>query len=520
MTRYAYIAGGATFSGRRMAEEQEGLAERGALALLLGIMLLGLLVRLIHIGAASYWSDELFSVLWVENSYRFIWTEGLWLETTPALYYALLKPWVAVFGGSEFAVRGFSALLSVAAIPAVYAIARQFARPSTALLAAALFALMPMQVHYAQEARAYALLPLLYALACLAAILLVRRAALARPNLAWPLALYGLMAVLLVYAHATSAFTLAGLSACCLCGLLLVRAERRAILGFLGVNALAVLLSVPEILVILDQSGRFDIVWVPRPDAVNLLNALGSLLVDPSTPLTLFRQASLLAGGVAVLFLALLLRSRLGGMAWLLLAAPAALFLVSTILASLIASPFFIPRIAVWVGVPFCILAALALAAPQPALLRGGFLALLLVAWGVGLEGVYVRSIDTKEDWRGLAADLAPRLAPGDLVAIGPETNLRGLAFYLDRGVQQHRWRPAGSKEFQLLFLPAGVPRPQPIATEALAEAVQSGRRVWLVLKQQDWDAFGAAAMQAVPGHAPTVERGRARLALLGWAGD
>ena len=50
----------------------------------------------------------------------------------------------------------------------------------------------------------------------------------------------------------------------------------------------------------------------------------------------------------------------------LFLAAPAALFLAMTLGLSLAASPFFIPRIAVFVPVPLAILAAMALVSARP----------------------------------------------------------------------------------------------------------------------------------------------------------
>jgi len=134
-----------------------------ALALL---TLAALALKLFRIDAASYWADELFSVFWVRESLGFLWSaEAFEIETTPPLYYTLLKPWAAAFGSSELAIRSFSAVLSAATIPLVWRLAREFAGPGTALLAAAIFALNPMQMQFAQEARAYALIPPLYSLA-------------------------------------------------------------------------------------------------------------------------------------------------------------------------------------------------------------------------------------------------------------------------------------------------------------------------------------------------------------------
>ena len=495
-------------------------------AALLAIMALGSALRLFRIGDASLWSDELFSVLWVRNTFGFLWGPGLEIETTPALYYAMLKPWLAAFGDGDVAVRSLSAALSVLTIPLVYLLARRFGGRTPGLLAAGLFAAMPMQVHYAQEARAYALLPLLYALAALALAWLVERSrgwgrAAPAPRLAHqaaPLGWYGSAALMLVYAHATSAFTLAALGLAGMAALWRVGGGWTSILRFAAVNAVVVVLAIPEIMAMFAQAGRFDMDWVQPPDAISLLNAASVLLVDPSTPLTLFRLSCLLAAAVIVSLGILVGRARLGWLASVMLIGVPLGFLVSTILVSF-ASPFFIPRIVVWLGVPFCILAALALVSPRQRGAKIGFVVALLLAWGVGLQGVYGRSILSKEDWRGLAAELRQRLGPDDLVAIGPGTNLRGLAHYGQPGLQQHRWLPARTTFRPPLFLPAGVAAPQPLSTAALAERIRHGKQVWLILKQQDWEIYGAEARSAVPEQPPQVIGGHAMLSVLHWTG-
>ena len=293
-------------------------SRRATLTSLLAITVVGLALRLIRIGDASLWSDELFSVLWVRNSFGFLWGPGLELETTPALYYTLLKLWLTVFGSGELAARSMSATFSVATIPLVYLLARRFSGRGASLLAAGLFALMPVQVYYAQEARAYALLPLLYVLAMLGVIGFVRRSSSPRARFvrqAGPLAVYGMAALMLVYSHATSAFTLAALALGCLVVLQQVRSGWVSILRFAAANAVVVVLSIPEIRAILAQAGRFDMQWVQPPNHISLLNAFSVLLVDPTTPLTLLRLSCILTGAVAF-FLTVLVCSARSSASW------------------------------------------------------------------------------------------------------------------------------------------------------------------------------------------------------------
>jgi 4-amino-4-deoxy-L-arabinose transferase-like glycosyltransferase len=71
-------------------------------------------------------------------------------------------------GDSLFAVRAFSVLVSLLALPVVARMVYRLVGPRVAWATALIVATAPLQVHYAQEARMYALLNLLVALAFLA----------------------------------------------------------------------------------------------------------------------------------------------------------------------------------------------------------------------------------------------------------------------------------------------------------------------------------------------------------------
>ena len=125
---------------------------------------------LFRIGAAPLWYDEAASH----------WIAGLPLarliaatagDTHPPLYYLLLAPVVRLFGASPVALRIPSALFALCTLYIVREIARElkFAR-SAQLIAFGLMMLSPFQLHYAQEARMYALLQLLVLSATLAAL--------------------------------------------------------------------------------------------------------------------------------------------------------------------------------------------------------------------------------------------------------------------------------------------------------------------------------------------------------------
>jgi hypothetical protein len=481
--------------------------------------LAGLLLRLWRIDAASFWSDEVFSILWVRMDLWLLWGEGLEIETTPPLYYTLLKGWVAVFGADETAARSLSAVLSAATIPVVFLLGRELAGRRVALLAAILFAVTPVQVHYAQEARAYALLVLLAATTSLALARLARLAARGRPQAA-ALAAYAVCATLLAYTHTTAVFILAALglaTLACLAGNANWRAD---IARFVATNAVVAVLALPQLLAMLAQAGRTDVTWIEPPNLPGLVTLATVLLVDPFTPQARFRLAWLLAAGLVLALLALAPRLRPGRRAFAFLILAPVAFMGAAILVSL-KVPFLIPRVAIWISVPLCILLAHLLLLPGARAGRAMLALALALAWGVGLHGVQARTPDFKEDWRGLSAAVAHRARATDLIVIGQGTIPTGIALYADPLRATRSWRPQGTPERRNRFLPEGVPVPLSLPTAALAEEVRAGRPVWLVLNRKDWLAHGEEAVSAVPDRPPEVERRHALLVLLAWnAGD
>jgi uncharacterized membrane protein len=118
-------------------------------------ILVGALLRFWKIGALSFWFDEGYTAWAVDHSPREI-IRLLGADTAPPLYYLLLHAWSVVFGRSEIALRSFSAVFGVAAIPLVAATARRLLlRPLAVVAATWILVLAYPQTAYSQEARAY-----------------------------------------------------------------------------------------------------------------------------------------------------------------------------------------------------------------------------------------------------------------------------------------------------------------------------------------------------------------------------
>ena len=80
--------------------------------ILLLILLFATALRFYRIDGQSFWNDEGNSARIAERSLQLI-TEGAAGDIHPPLYYYVLHFWRGVFGSSEIALRGLSAVLGI-----------------------------------------------------------------------------------------------------------------------------------------------------------------------------------------------------------------------------------------------------------------------------------------------------------------------------------------------------------------------------------------------------------------------
>lgn len=126
---------------------------------LLGLLLLGMGLRLLRLTWQPLWADEGYSIYFAtEDPARILWLTAR--DIHPPLYYLLLHLWQQIFGGATpFDLRLFSVTLALPAIALIALLARQrFAgRRRLALIATCLLAVSPMHLFYSQEVRMYGL---------------------------------------------------------------------------------------------------------------------------------------------------------------------------------------------------------------------------------------------------------------------------------------------------------------------------------------------------------------------------
>jgi len=122
--------------------------------------LLGLILRLWVAGRSQVWLDEANSVLIALAPLADLPTT-LGPDSSPPLYYMLLKVWSVIAPLDPFWLRVPSLLFGAATIPALWMVGRRMDRPLTGVVAAWLLALHPLHTYYSEEIRMYSLLVLL-----------------------------------------------------------------------------------------------------------------------------------------------------------------------------------------------------------------------------------------------------------------------------------------------------------------------------------------------------------------------
>lgn len=130
------------------------LARPAVLAAILGI--LGTAVSAALSWRPSLWQDEAASLLSATRPLDSLPLMLAHVDIVHALYYLVLRGWIAVFGSSAFAIRFPSAIAAGCCVAAVALVARRIGGARLALVAGIICAVLPRMTYDGQDARAYA----------------------------------------------------------------------------------------------------------------------------------------------------------------------------------------------------------------------------------------------------------------------------------------------------------------------------------------------------------------------------
>jgi len=173
----------------------------------LSAVLVGLALRLVRLGAAPLWLDEVLSADWVSHPWREMVALCL-ADNHPPLYFVVAKLAHDLLGDAPWALRLPGAVLGAAVVPLAAAAAATLADRRAGRWAAWFTALSPFLVQHAQEARMYALV------ATLAAANLLALARFSTGRTARLGALFVGSAIALAATHYYTVFYLAGAVVC------------------------------------------------------------------------------------------------------------------------------------------------------------------------------------------------------------------------------------------------------------------------------------------------------------------
>lgn len=105
----------------------------------------------------SFWGDEAASIMSARRDWGSLWALLGTVDAVHGLYYALMHVWIELVGTSPLAVRLPSGIAVGAASAGLYLLVRRRATRGTAVIAAAVFAVLPRVTFLATEARSLAL---------------------------------------------------------------------------------------------------------------------------------------------------------------------------------------------------------------------------------------------------------------------------------------------------------------------------------------------------------------------------
>ena len=124
---------------------------------LLAFLLLGMALRAWNLDGQSLWRDEVDTVRFATQPLPDLLSMFITPGHNGALYYLLMRPWIALFGHQDYALRYSSLLVGLLSIPLTFHVVKRWAGTRPAWVAALLLTASPYLIWYSQELRMYAL---------------------------------------------------------------------------------------------------------------------------------------------------------------------------------------------------------------------------------------------------------------------------------------------------------------------------------------------------------------------------
>ena len=267
---------GRPLKGSGFVMEQTGSGRARAFVAPAVVSIAALALRFLQAGE-PIWHDEAYSFHLARLSWQDL-VSQLREESTPPLYYLLLKIWIAWFGDSEFAMRSLSALFSAATAALACAFASRHVSRRVGWCFGLLLAFNPAALYYGREVRMYALWELLTLLGLWGAV------SFAKAHSRGGLVMAALANLLACYTHNVALIAVASTALVTV----LVLEGRRARSAWILVHGGVGLLFLPWFLVVLTQVARqstvlawFEPHWEGQGPLLHVADSIAALTTGP-----------------------------------------------------------------------------------------------------------------------------------------------------------------------------------------------------------------------------------------------
>ena len=456
----------------------------------------GLAVRLIGISMRPLWLDEAYSAWFSGRSWHELWTVVPTYETHPPFYYSLLKLWRLGFGGNAVALRLPSVILGAATVPIVMLAARELerlrptGRPLLLMgIAGFLAACGPTLVEHGQEARPYAPMAFVYAVAILGVLRLLGEFAGGKPGSWANWLILALGSELTLWSHALGAVYAACIAIALLPAWLGRSISRQHISRGLITAAAILLLYLPCLWLIAGRTRDWGSGWISwKPEMLLTLLSIYGVPVEVLT----------IGSAVAALILFLLAKRAIAfgfvKEGW---NAERALLVLwwgvplTTALVSALFVPVFLPRTLTATLVPFYLAVAAALARTDSSKERLALTAVLAVTLFPSTIAMALRP--ATEPWDQVDAYLQHNVRPGDIVWLYPNDGVLPLRAADPRSTYVRHGIPADYPALDVVApRHAGSPAVPSMTAQAMQKLIHSPEAsraptIWLVTSQAQY---------------------------------
>jgi mannosyltransferase len=383
--------------------------------ILIGLVVLGSLLRLYHLGFNSLWLDEISTYKYSIGSF-----EGMWqmmatgTDYSPPLFFFLEHFVLQAFGVSKWSMRLLPAFFSVLTIPAIYLVGKEFQDKYVGLIAAAIFTFSPFLIYYAQDARPYSLALFFVTVMMIFYLLAEKHGGLQD----W--ALFGVFAALAFWTHYYTVVFAAALISYSLIGCVKDLKQNLKTIKNIGVSiGVLILLTLPLLAALVP-------VYAQRTAAAPTYGIQGfGIVYETIRQMSLFSDPLawilIIAWGIIVFFVSFDINEKHKGR--LLLWITAVMFTISIFMSYKIPM---LPRYLIFLMIPFALgigmgylyvrtVADREIKPIKIVVITAIIFALLAVPYGLQYYQNY-----SKEDWRGIGKDLKSIIVPGDTVVNVP----------------------------------------------------------------------------------------------------